>query len=72
MQDWNYIHGGCFELTMEISDNKWPKADEVWLQYIFFFFYRAGYNSVLILASDFCDCSVYSLNLGSYHCKNSR
>ncbi|XP_068648213.1 carboxypeptidase SOL1-like isoform X2 [Aristolochia californica] len=29
MQDWNYIHGGCFELTLEISDNKWPKADEV-------------------------------------------
>nr|AAG51831.1 putative carboxypeptidase; 8589-6746 [Arabidopsis thaliana] len=29
MQDWNYIYGGCFELTLEISDNKWPKASEV-------------------------------------------
>lgn len=29
MQDWNYIHGGCFELTLEISDKKWPKASEV-------------------------------------------
>ncbi|XP_052203673.1 carboxypeptidase SOL1 isoform X2 [Diospyros lotus] len=28
MQDWNYIYGGCFELTLEISDNKWPTADE--------------------------------------------
>ncbi|RVW37415.1 Carboxypeptidase SOL1 [Vitis vinifera] len=29
MQDWNYIHGGCFELTLEISDNKWPNTIEV-------------------------------------------
>ncbi|XP_073000243.1 carboxypeptidase SOL1 isoform X2 [Typha latifolia] len=29
MQDWNYIHGGCFELTLEISDTKWPKANEL-------------------------------------------
>ncbi|KAL0903833.1 hypothetical protein M5K25_025886 [Dendrobium thyrsiflorum] len=29
MQDWNYINGGCFELTLEISDEKWPKADEL-------------------------------------------
>ncbi|KAI8531579.1 hypothetical protein RHMOL_Rhmol11G0147400 [Rhododendron molle] len=29
MQDWNYIHGGCFELTLEISDNKWPAANEL-------------------------------------------
>ncbi|KAK9270197.1 hypothetical protein L1049_025773 [Liquidambar formosana] len=29
MQDWNYIHGGCFELTLEISDNKWPNANEL-------------------------------------------
>ncbi|WVY98575.1 hypothetical protein V8G54_030726 [Vigna mungo] len=28
MQDWNYIHAGCFELTLEISDNKWPNATE--------------------------------------------
>ncbi|XP_062098712.1 carboxypeptidase SOL1-like isoform X2 [Humulus lupulus] len=29
MQDWNYIHGDCFELTLEISDNKWPPAHEL-------------------------------------------
>ncbi|GAU13309.1 hypothetical protein TSUD_42630 [Trifolium subterraneum] len=29
MQDWNYIHAGCFELTLEISDNKWPTASEL-------------------------------------------
>lgn len=29
MQDWNYIHHGCFELTLEISDDKWPNASEV-------------------------------------------
>lgn len=29
MQDWNYIHGGCLELTLEISDDKWPKANEL-------------------------------------------
>ncbi|CAK9150206.1 unnamed protein product [Ilex paraguariensis] len=29
MQDWNYIHGSCFELTLEISDNKWPAANEL-------------------------------------------
>ncbi|KAK9165723.1 hypothetical protein Scep_000914 [Stephania cephalantha] len=29
MQDWNYIHGGCFELTLEISDVKWPDAKEL-------------------------------------------
>ncbi|CAL9020421.1 unnamed protein product [Prunus brigantina] len=29
MQDWNYIHAGCFELTLEISDNKWPIANEL-------------------------------------------
>ncbi|KAA8537958.1 hypothetical protein F0562_027462 [Nyssa sinensis] len=29
MQDWNYIHAGCFELTLEISDNKWPAANEL-------------------------------------------
>ncbi|KAL6578273.1 suppressor of los1-1 [Orobanche minor] len=29
MQDWNYINSGCFELTLEISDNKWPNASEL-------------------------------------------
>ncbi|CAM0912700.1 unnamed protein product [Alopecurus aequalis] len=35
MQDWNYIYGDCFELTLEISDIKWPKASElpvIWKQ----------------------------------------
>ncbi|XP_023728257.1 carboxypeptidase SOL1 [Lactuca sativa] len=29
MQDWNYIFADCFELTLEISDNKWPPANEL-------------------------------------------
>ncbi|XP_047328171.1 carboxypeptidase SOL1 [Impatiens glandulifera] len=29
MQDWNYIHAGCFELTLEISDDKWPPSNEL-------------------------------------------
>ncbi|XAR62244.1 Metallocarboxypeptidase D [Bertholletia excelsa] len=29
MQDWNYLHAGCFELTLEVSDDKWPAADEL-------------------------------------------
>ncbi|KAJ6836231.1 carboxypeptidase SOL1 [Iris pallida] len=29
MKDWNYIHGGCLELTLEISDDKWPRANEL-------------------------------------------
>ncbi|OVA10615.1 Peptidase M14 [Macleaya cordata] len=29
MQDWNYIHAGCFELTLEISDVKWPNSTEL-------------------------------------------
>ncbi|XP_068322411.1 uncharacterized protein [Pyrus communis] len=29
MQDRKYKNGGCFELTLEISDNKWPTANEV-------------------------------------------
>jgi carboxypeptidase D len=24
MQDWNYLHGDCLELTLEMNENKWP------------------------------------------------
>ena len=24
MQDWNYVAGDCFELTLELSPGKWP------------------------------------------------
>jgi hypothetical protein len=58
MQDWNYIHGGCFELTLEISDTKWPKADEVPLCLVRFHFYcwRPFDNSfsVLLFILTFC------------------
>ena len=23
-QDWNYLVGGCMELTLEVSEGKWP------------------------------------------------
>lgn len=29
MQDWNYIHGKCMELTLEISQTKWPLNTEL-------------------------------------------
>ncbi|KAL4556706.1 hypothetical protein LXL04_034863 [Taraxacum kok-saghyz] len=28
MQDWNYIFADCFELTLEITDNKWPPVND--------------------------------------------
>lgn len=24
VQDWSYVAGSCFEITLELSDNKWP------------------------------------------------
>ncbi|XP_055374958.1 carboxypeptidase D isoform X3 [Condylostylus longicornis] len=29
MQDWNYIKAGCFELTLELSCEKYPKSSEL-------------------------------------------
>lgn len=29
MQDWNYIHGNCFEITLEMNDEKWPHFSKV-------------------------------------------
>ncbi|XP_024398551.1 carboxypeptidase SOL1 isoform X1 [Physcomitrium patens] len=29
MQDWNYLHGNCMELTLEMNENKWPPPDQV-------------------------------------------
>ena len=56
MQDWNYIHGGCFELTLEISDTKWPKAAEVSLHPVIYgsacvvadFFFSIVYSNILL------------------------
>lgn len=29
MQDWNYIRAGCMELTIEITEDKWPDESEL-------------------------------------------
>jgi len=29
MQDWNYIWYGCMEITMELSQNKWPPGEQL-------------------------------------------
>lgn len=29
MQDWNYVAGGCMELTLELSPQKWPMPEEL-------------------------------------------
>ncbi|PRP78327.1 zinc carboxypeptidase [Planoprotostelium fungivorum] len=29
MQDWNYVNADCFEITLEVSDNKYPPKNEL-------------------------------------------
>ena len=29
MQDWNYLRAGCMELTLELSESKWPAEEEL-------------------------------------------
>jgi hypothetical protein len=35
MQDWNYFEHGCMEITIEVSENKWPsysQIDQFWAE----------------------------------------
>lgn len=29
MQDFNYIHGGCFEITLEVAECKYPDEENL-------------------------------------------
>ncbi len=29
MQDWTYLAGGCLELTLELTDQKWRRAEDL-------------------------------------------
>ena len=29
MQDWNYLAGQCMELTLELSQHKWPRPEQL-------------------------------------------
>lgn len=53
MQDWNYIHGKCMDLTIEITENKWPVEAElegIW---------DANRLSLLLLAASILECGVH-------------
>ncbi|KAK9072765.1 hypothetical protein SSX86_009200 [Deinandra increscens subsp. villosa] len=62
MQDWNYIYGGCFELTLEISDNKWPPANE--LHMIWQFNKRSMLNLVASLVKSGIHGRIFSSDCG--------
>lgn len=53
MQDWNYIHGKCMDLTLEITDSKWPPENElkgIW---------EANRLSMLHLVASLVKCGVH-------------
>jgi carboxypeptidase D len=53
MQDFNYIHGGCMELTLEVSCDKWPQfIQEDYKQY-----FNENKDSML----DFAELGLYGL-----------
>lgn len=59
MQDWNYIHGKCMDLTLEISENKWPLATEledIW---------EKNRLSMLLLVASLVKCGVHGRVIAS-------
>ncbi|MCO5552782.1 hypothetical protein L7F22_006299 [Adiantum nelumboides] len=53
MQDWNYIHGKCMDLTLEITEDKWPPENElkgIW---------EANRLSMLLLVASLVKCGVH-------------
>eukprot|EP00250_Pteridium_aquilinum_P018190 c23981_g1_i2 orf=864-1883(+) len=53
MQDWNYIHGRCMDLTLEITENKWPmetELEDIW---------ETNRLSMLLLVASLVKCGVH-------------